>query len=185
MIEENVNETLQNEQTSEETTEKKPDKKKAEAKLRAELTAASERADKAEAELAECRDKYLRLAAEYDNFRKRSAKEKESLYLDSVADVITQVLPIFDNLERAAMYEDAEKVSEGLALISKSVDGVLSVLGIEKYGAKGDAFDPNLHNAVMHCEDDSLGETEIAEVFQQGYKKGEKVIRYAMVKVAN
>lgn len=183
---ENVNETLQNdaEKVEEKPTEPKS-AKKSDTKLKGELAKAEEALKAANAELEECKDKYLRLAAEYDNFRKRSAKEKESIYGDAVSDVVGEILPIFDNLERAAIYESAEKVAEGLALTAKSVDSMLAKLNIEKFGAAGDAFDPNLHNAVMHCEDESLGEGVIAEVFQCGYKKGDKVIRYAMVKVAN
>lgn len=182
---ENVNETLQNEQAQEEEVKEAKAQKKSDTKLKTELAKAQEAAKKAEEELAECKDKYLRLAAEYDNFRRRSAKEKESIYGDAISDVITQVLPIFDNLERAAIYESAEKVAEGLAMTAKTIDEVLTKVGIEKFGVAGDDFDPNLHNAVMHCEDEALGENKIAEVFQQGYKKGERVIRYAMVKVAN
>ncbi len=182
---ENVNETLQNEGAAEEKPAETKGSKKSDAKLKGELARAEEALKAATDELEECKDKYLRLAAEYDNFRKRSVKEKESIYGDAVADVVGEILPIFDNLERAAIYESAEKVAEGLALTAKSVDSMLAKLSIEKFGAAGDAFDPNLHNAVMHCEDDSLGEGVIAEVFQCGYKKGDKVIRYAMVKVAN
>ena len=94
-------------------------------------------------------------------------------------------MPIFDNLERAAIYEDAEKVAEGLAITAKSIDQMLSKLKIEKFGAVGDTFDPNIHKAVLHVEDDSLGESVIAEVFQTGYRLQDKIIRYAMVKVAN
>ena len=184
-ISENVNENIQTEQPEEakEPTEKQ--KKKSDTKLKGELAQAQEAAKKAQEELEEYKDKYLRLAAEYDNFRRRSAKEKESIYSDAIADVITHVLPIFDNLERAAIYDSAEKVAEGLAMTAKTIDEVLTKVGIEKFGASGDEFDPNLHNAVMHCEDEELGENKIAEVFQQGYKKGDRVIRYAMVKVAN
>ncbi len=185
---ENVNETLQNEEingTPEEKAKEEKPAKKSDSKLKGELAKAEEKNKTLEKELEECKDKYLRLAAEYDNFRKRSAKEKESIYSDAVADVVGEILPIFDNLERAAIYEDAEKVAQGLALTSKSAEAMLTKLNIEKFGAAGDAFDPNLHNAVMHCDDETLGEGVIAEVFQCGYKKGDKVIRYAMVKVAN
>ena len=198
---ENVNETLQNDNADEEIkaqTEEtaevneakeeksaEPKQKKSDTKLKGELAKAEEKIKAHEAELEESRDKYLRLAAEYDNFRKRSAKEKDGIYSDAVADVVGEILPIFDNLERAAIYEDAEKVAQGLALTAKSAEAMLTKLSIEKFGAAGDAFDPNLHNAVMHCEDETLGESVVAEVFQCGYKKGDKVIRYAMVKVAN
>ena len=192
---ENVNETLQNEEmeemkeeineTPEEKAKEEKPAKKSDAKLKGELAKAEEKNKALEKELEECKDKYLRLAAEYDNFRKRSAKEKESIYSDAVADVVGEILPIFDNLERAAIYEDAEKVAQGLALTSKSAEAMLTKLNIEKFGAAGDAFDPNLHNAVMHIDDDSFGENEIVEVFQKGYKKGGRIIRFAMVKTAN
>ncbi len=164
--------------------EEKGQKKEA-SKQKAELAAAKEDLKKAKEEFDALNDKYLRLAAEYDNFRKRSAKEKEGIYSDAVSAIIKEVLPIFDNLERAAIYESAEKVAEGLAITAKSIEGVLAKAGIEKFGAAGEPFDPNLHNAVLHIEDESLGENVIAEVFQTGYRLKDKVIRYAMVKVAN
>ena len=173
-------------------TEKHPEQKggsKASKKeinaLKAELEAKSEEAKRASEEAADAKDKYLRLAAEYDNFRKRSQKEKDGIYSDAVADTVKEILPIFDNLERAAIYEDAEKVAEGLAITAKSIDSMLSKAKIEKFGAVGEKFDPNIHNAVLHIEDDTLGEGVIAEVFQTGYRLQDKIIRYAMVKVAN
>ena len=138
-----------------------------------------------EAELKEKDDKYLRMAAEYDNFRRRSREEKAAVYADALADTVNELLPIIDNLERAALYDDGEKVKEGLMMTAKSVTAALEKLGIETVGAVGETFDPNLHNAVFHVEDESLGEGEIVEVFQKGYKKGNKIIRFAMVKTAN
>ena len=135
--------------------------------------------------LAEQNDKYLRMAAEYDNFRRRSREEKEATYENALADTVAEILPIIDNLERAAQCDAEGSVKEGLIMISKSVDAVLKKLGVEPVGAVGDKFDPNLHNAVMHDEDDSFGENEIVEVFQKGYKKGNKIIRFAMVKTVN
>ena len=146
---------------------------------------AEERIAALEAELKEKDDKYLRMAAEYDNFRRRSREEKAAVYADALADTVGELLPIIDNLERAAMYDDGEKVKEGLMMTAKSVSAVLEKLGIETVGAVGETFDPNLHNAVFHVEDESLGEGEIVEVFQKGYKKGNKIIRFAMVKTAN
>lgn len=180
----------QNENASEEKKETPPVKeekgqKKEITKLKAELLAMENEAKREKEEKEALNDKYLRLAAEYDNFRKRSAKEKEGIYFDAVSDIIKEVLPIFDNLERAAIYESAEKVAEGLAITAKSIDAVLSKAGIEKFGSVGEQFDPNLHNAVLHIEDEALGENVIAEVFQTGYRLKDKVIRYAMVKVAN
>ena len=168
---------------TEKQTEK--EKKKESAKLKSELAEFKEKAESLEKELNETKDKYLRLAAEYDNFRKRSAKERDGIYSDAVADIIKEILPIFDNLERASIYESAEKVAEGLAITAKSIDGMLAKAGIERFGQAGEAFDPNMHNAVLHIEDEALGENVIAEVFQTGYRLKDKVIRYAMVKVAN
>ena len=137
------------------------------------------------AEIKEKDDKYLRMAAEYDNFRRRSREEKDALYESSLGDTVEALLPIIDNLERAALYDDGEKVKEGLAMTAKAAQSALEALGVESFGAVGEAFDPNLHNAVLHIEDDTLGEGEIVEVFQKGYKKGKRIIRFAMVKVAN
>ena len=138
-----------------------------------------------EAEIKEKDDRYLRMAAEYDNYRRRSRDEKAATYDAALADTVSSLLPILDNLERAAMYEDGEKVKEGLRMIEKSVADALTSIGVCAYGVPGDSFDPNVHNAVMHIEDDTLGEGEIVEVFQKGYKKGDKIIRFAMVKSAN
>ena len=138
-----------------------------------------------EAQISELNDKYLRLAAEYDNFRRRSAKEREGIYGDAYADAMAAIMPVIDNLERAAMYNDAEKVRAGLELTLKGFTDTLDKLGIKAFGEVGETFDPNIHNAVMHVEDEEKGEGEIVDVFQKGYIKGDKVIRYAMVKVAN
>ena len=137
------------------------------------------------AEIKEKDDKYLRMAAEYDNFRRRSREEKDAIYENSLGDTVTALLPIIDNLERAALYDDGEKVKEGLAMTAKAAQSALEALGVEAFGATGETFDPNLHNAVLHIEDETLGEGEIVEVFQKGYKKGKRIIRFAMVKVAN
>ena len=102
-----------------------------------------------------------------------------------MSDTVSEFLAVIDNLERAAYYDDATKVKEGLVMIAKSVESVFSKLGIEEVGRVGDKFDPNLHNAVMHVDDESYGEGEIIEVFQKGYKKGGRIIRFAMVKTAN
>lgn len=136
-------------------------------------------------ELALRDDKYLRMAAEYDNFRRRSREERDALYESAVADTVGELLPIIDNLERASGYDDGEKVLEGLVLTAKSVISVFEKLGVEEFGKVGDSFDPNLHNAVLHVEDEAFGEGEIVEVFQKGYKKGKHIIRFAMVKSAN
>ena len=125
------------------------------------------------------------MAAEYENFRRRSREEREATYEAAMADTVAELLPIIDNLERAANYDDGEKVKEGLGMTLKAVSSVFSSMGIEAVGLAGESFDPNLHNAVMHVEDESLGEGVIVEVFERGYKKNKKVIRFAMVKTAN
>ena len=146
---------------------------------------AEEKIMKLEGELALYNDKYLRLAAEYDNFRRRSAEERLGVYDSAVTDTLTELLPLFDNLERAESFTDGNQVMEGLSMIAKSVSGVLQKLGVETYGETGETFDPNIHNAVLHIDDEAYGEGEIVEVFQKGYKKGKRIIRFAMVKTAN
>ena len=141
--------------------------------------------EKLKEEIKEKDDKHLRMAAEYDNFRRRSREEKDATYENALADTVAELLPIIDNLERAANYDDGEGVKEGLAMTLKSVAAVFSSMGIEAVGEVGESFDPNLHNAVMHIEDEAYGDGEIIEVFQKGYKKNKKVIRFAMVKTAN
>ena len=138
------------------------------------------------AKLAEQEDKYLRVVAEYENFRRRAREEKEACYTDAYADAIKEILPVIDNLERAAAFKDNDKVSEGVALTLNQFKATLEKMGVEEIKAEpGTPFDPNFHNAVMHCEDESLGENVVAEVFQKGYVKGNRVIRYTMCKVAN
>jgi len=164
--------------TEEKKKEKKQSKKDAEKALLEEI-------EKLKEEINEKDDKFLRMAAEYDNFRRRSREEKDATYEVALSDTVSEFLAITDNLERAALYDDAAKVKEGLVMIAKSVESVFAKLGVEQVGAVGDKFDPNLHNAVMHIDDDSFGENEIVEVFQKGYKKGGRIIRFAMVKTAN
>ena len=134
---------------------------------------------------AEKDDKYLRLAAEYDNFRRRSREEKDATYENAMADTVAELLPIIDNLERAVAFSTDPAMKEGMGMIFKACEGAFSKLGVEAYGNVHDIFDPNLHNAVMHEENADFGEGEISEVFQKGYKKGNKIIRFAMVKTAN
>lgn len=148
----------------------------------------SELEDKLKASESEAADKYARLAAEYENFRKRSQKERESVYADAVADTVMGIVPIIDNLmyaDRFESNENPEKFAEGVRMILKSLPEVLEKMNVSVFGCAGEQFDPNLHNAVMHVEDESYGEGEITDVLQCGYKLGDKVIRYAMVKVAN
>ncbi len=160
-------------------------KKKSDKKTKAELAKCREENERLTAALEEEKKNRLYLAAEYDNFRRRSQKEKEGIYGEAYADVVKEILPLFDNLERAGQYSDAEKVAEGLALIAKMSDEVLSHLGVERFGQVGDGFDASIHNAVMHEENEAFGESVVSEVFQAGYRRGDKIIRFAMVKVAN
>ena len=131
-------------------------------------------------------DAYLRLAAEYDNFRKRNIKEKEASYGNGKADAIAKMLPVYDDLERAMNQatEDAA-YKKGVEMTMTELQKCFESMGVEIFGAVGDAFDPNFHNAVMHTENPDLGENTIAMVFQKGFKIGDKVIRFAMVQVAN
>ena len=146
-----------------------------------------EELEKKEAEAAEANDKYTRLFAEYDNFRKRTAKEKEGIYADAYIDALAQILPVLDNLERAAAFEnsDAEVLRKGLELTLKSFSETLEKMGVKEIEALGKTFDPNVHNAVMHVDDEAYGESEVVEVFAKGYARGDKVLRHSMVKVAN
>ena len=163
------------EDTSEKVSKKKS--KKAEAQI-----------EELNASLAEANDKYMRLYAEYDNFRRRSQKEKEGIYSDAYIDALTQILPILDNLERAAQYGGADvehPLAKGLELTLKSFMETLEKMGVTEIPALGEQFDPNVHNAVMHVEDEALGENVVAEVFMKGYARGDKVLRHSMVKVAN
>ncbi len=132
------------------------------------------------------RDAHLRVAAEFDNFRKRTVKEKEQSYGNGKADTVAKILPIYDNLERALNQptEDAA-FKKGVEMTMTELVKILNGLGVEIFGEPGDAFDPNLHNAVMHVENEELGENVIAQVFQKGFKIGEKIVRFAMVQVAN
>ena len=131
-------------------------------------------------------DKYLRLAAEYDNYRTRTAKEKEALWSSAKADTVAAFLPVYDNLERAIKQETADEAyKKGVEMTMNQLKEVFSKLGIEEIPALGEKFDPNLHNAVMHIDDENFGENEISQVFQAGFRCGDKVIRFAMVQVAN
>ena len=178
-MEENKNATVE-----EETPEKESKaEKKANKKLENELAKLQKQLEEKTAECEAANDKYLRMMAEYDNFRKRSAKEKEGVYADAYSDCIANLLPILDNLERAGKSDNFEAVVKGLELTVKAFDDALQKMGVSEIETK--TFDPNLHNAVMHIEDEQYGESEIVEVFQKGYVKGDKVIRYAMVQVAN
>ena len=177
----------QNEQTAaqakpEAEAAKQPEEKKPEDAKQQE---ASE-FEKAQQALAQEHDSYLRLAAEYDNYRKRSQKEKDNLYTEIRSETVEKFLPVYDNLERALAQETQDAAfKKGVEMTMNQLVSVMEKLGVVSFGAAGEAFDPQLHNAVMHVEDEALGENVIAEVFQKGFKVGDKVVRFAMVKVAN
>lgn len=172
-------------------TTNKEDKKEKKAcekdlkKLRSNIARLETELEAAKAAAAEANDKYLRICAEYDNFRKRSQKERDGIYADASADSVKELLPIFDNLERATQFTAPDKVAEGVQMILSSLPAVFEKMKIVPFGEAGETFDPTIHNAVMHVEDESLGDGVITDVFQKGYKIGDKVVRYAMVKVAN
>lgn len=181
-----MQEEIKNSETVEDAKaeETKKDKKKAK-KVDAQVLELQEALEKKEKELAEQNDKYLRLYAEYDNFRRRSAKERENIYFDAKSDTLKNILPILDNMERATAFSEADKILEGMNLILKSFNENFAKMDVKEIEALGKTFDPNIHYAVMHIEDENFGENEVVEVLQKGYICGEKVIRYAMVKVAN
>ena len=174
MEEKNVIEETVSEETLEAVAEEAESKEMKELK---------EKLEKAEAERVAANDKYLRMIAEYDNYRKRSTKEKESAYADAYCDAIGAILPVIDNLERALAYSEGETLTEGVKMTLKQFEDTMQRLGINAYGVRGDEFDPKIHNAIMQAEDPELGENQIAAVLQKGYSKGEKIIRHAMVTV--
>ncbi|MBR3561302.1 MAG: nucleotide exchange factor GrpE [Oscillospiraceae bacterium] len=154
------------------------------------FTVTKEQMEKMEAlaaQLSEQQDKFLRLAAEYDNYRKRTAKEKEGIYADAKIETLTAMLPVYDNLERAlAQFGDEESAhKKGVEMIFTQFKESLAKLGVSPIEAVGQPFDPEKHNAVMHVEDEAFGENTVAEVLQQGFMLGDKVLRFAIVKVAN
>ena len=137
-------------------------------------------------QLAQSNDKLLRTLAEYDNYRKRSQKERAEIYPDAVAATVTKLLPVLDNFERALQTDCADaEFKKGVEMIFTSFTETLKALGVEEIEAQGKEFDPNLHNAVMHVDDEAIGENMVAQVMQKGYKLGERVLRHAMVSVAN
>lgn len=154
--------------------------------LKADCEAAQEKLAQAQTELQEEKERYLRLMAEYDNFKRRTAREKQQAYTDAKADALTALLPIIDNLERAVQSgADGAGLRDGVQMTLTQAAEVLKSCGFEEIEALHKPFDPQLHNAVPHVEDESLGEQEICDVLQKGYKIGEKVVRHSMVKVAN
>ena len=139
-----------------------------------------------EKELAAAKEAHIRTLAEYDNYRKRSVKEKEAAYNDSKANVLKEFLPVIDNFERALNADnDFDALKKGMDMIYSNFTALFEKLGVEAFGEPGDSFDPNIHNAVMHIEDEEHGENEIVQVFSKGYKLGDRIIRPAMVQVAN
>ncbi len=133
----------------------------------------------------EWHDRFVRLAADFDNYKKRSAAEKTAAYTNATADAVAALLPIIDDLERAIAAAEDSPMKEGVEMVLTKATKVFENLNVSPVGQPGDSFDPQIHNAVMHVDDDTMGESVVAEVFQKGYKMGDKVIRHAMVKVAN
>ena len=173
-------------ETPAEEPEKKADKKDKKKDKKKDGDRSAEQIAELTAQLAAANDRYLRICAEYDNFRRRSQKEKDGLYGDIKADTIQKFLPVYDNLERALKQgTEDEAYRKGVEMIMTQFESTLEKLGVTVIESLGQTFDPALHNAVMHIDDEAKGENEIVEVFQQGFKLGEKVIRFAMVKVAN
>lgn len=175
-----------NQEELETTTCEAAEEATADAPENQEITIDKSQLDALQAELAECKDQRLRLAAEYDNYRKRTARERDGLYADATAMTVGEFLSVYDNLERALSTptEDAA-YRKGIEMIYVELCETMKKLKVEEINPNGEKFDPLLHNAVMHVEDEALEENAVAEVFQKGFKIGDKVIRHAMVKVAN
>ena len=179
---------LSEEQTEESTAEnKEAGKEEQKDSQKTEKNTAESESEKLTKELAAAKEAHIRTLAEYDNYRKRSTKEKQAAYGDAKADCIKELLPMMDNFERAIATEatDVDGFKKGVEMIFKNFTDVLSKLGVEAFGEKGEKFDPNIHNGVMHVEDEELPENSVAEVFSKGYKLGDRILRPAMVKVAN
>ena len=180
---------MQNEIINEEAVETEAMAEAAEVKEETKKEKKCKKSDKAEkeinelkAKLAEADDKFLRLAAEYDNYRKRTAKEKSDAYSDAYCDAVKAILPLADSLDKALEFTPDD---EGIKALSKLFSDILSRLGVTAIESDGKEFDPNLHNAIMHEDDETMGENLVSQTFQKGYTLGEKVIRHAMVKVVN
>ena len=174
------------EEAAEAKENKKEDKKEKKQKKESKKDREAELKETAEKLIQAEKEKYLRLCAEYDNFRKRSQRERDTLYTDIKADTLLKFLPVYDNLERAlATPTEDEAYRRGVEMIMTQFCTTMQKLGITEIEALGQKFDPNVHNAVMHVEDEAFGENEVVEVFQKGFMLNDKVIRFAMVKVAN
>lgn len=181
------NEELEKEQTEETVEETIQDAAQpTEETPSEEISADKKRIEELEKQLGEEKDKYLRVAAEYDNFRKRSVNDRLNAVVDAQAKVITEILSVIDNFERAMDAECTdENYKKGVEMIFKQYTGILDKLGVAEIKALGEPFDPNIHHAVNQVEDENFGENTVCQVFQKGYKLGDKVIRCAMVVVAN
>ena len=171
-----IEDTVVEEEAAEEAMPEKGAKKKMRA-LEAALLEKEKEVKKLSDDLASLNDTYLRLAAEYDNFRRRTAKEREGIYADAFGEALNALFPVVDNLERAAQYSDGENVAKGVELTLKSVRDTFAKLGVTETDPVGEVFDPNFHNAVMHVEDDTVGESVVVEVLQKGYCRGDRVLR--------
>ena len=185
---EETDEILQNDQNTEEISEKKKEKEEKNKEKKKKKNAEQEELEKLKAEYDALNDKFLRMCAEYDNFRKRTQAEKQQSYSNALSDAISAILPVRDNIDRALAQSQAsiESLTKGIEMISNQFDSSFEALGVKAIGEKGETFNPEFHNAVSHVEDEELGENVIAEVLQKGYVlNNEKVIRHAMVQVAN
>lgn len=186
---ENTDTGTENTESEKNETEDNCENEKSKRKLDSEVRRLSAEIEKLNSMLDDEKNRFVRLYAEYENYRKRTTAEKQAVYVDAYADVLKEILPVYDTLERALNMAsdstDAAKILEGIKLTLDMFGGAFEKLGIERFGAPGDKFDPNLHNAIMHEESDEHGEGEITAVFQPGFKRGDRVLRFAMVKVAN
>ena len=186
---ENVNQENKQEQENTDTPETQPQQEPSPETAEETFTVTRDQMEKMEQlakMVSDASDKYLRLAAEYDNYRKRTAREKEHLYNDAKIDTIKPFLAVLDNLERGvSQFEEGDAHRQGLELICKQFEEVLTKLNVAEIPALGEKFDPEKHNAVMHTEDETAAENTVVEVFQKGYTLGDKILRFAMVKVAN
>ena len=189
MNEENIKDTVTPEETVAQDTKASAKKDKVDKKLAKQVAELEEKLAAKEAELAEANDKFMRLAAEYDNYRRRTTREQELMYGDGKADAVEKILPVLDNLDRAMAAEpetaEAKQYHEGVKMTIRQFKEVMSKIGVIEIEALGKEFDPNLHNAVMHVEDETVGDNTVVEEFQKGYMLGDRVIRHSMVKVAN
>ena len=187
---ENVNQENKQEQENTDTPETQPQQEPSPETAEETFTVTRDQMEKMEQlakELETMKDQYLRLAAEYDNYRKRTAKEKEQIYSDAKMATVKEFLGVYDNLERAVAQEgdDDSPHKKGMEMIFHQLEEILKKMGVEKIDAAGKPFDPDQHSAVMHIEDETLEPNTVAEVFQQGFTLGGRVIRFAVVKVAN